>query len=121
MDNVALIDQLDANLLVGTIKWTIRTQKDRRIAYYRVEVFVYLSLKIKDPPSISSVFERSWVFSVEKGLKLDLWNRDPASVRVSSVAIGDRDGVVTSEGQVRDIQGEYRGTMEFGLYGSGGE
>ena len=58
-------------------------------------------------------------FSAEKGLKLDLWNRDPESARISGVAIGDRDGVVTSEWQVRDIQGEYRGTKEFGFMGLG--
>ena len=28
LDNVALIDELDANLLVGTIKWILFTRKD---------------------------------------------------------------------------------------------
>ena len=57
-------------------------------------------------------------FSLEKALN---WTCGTGTLHQfeSSVAIGDRDGVVTSEGQVRDIQGEYRGTKEFGFMGLG--
>ena len=50
---------------------------------------------------------------------MDLWNRDSASVRISSAVIGDRDGVATSEWQVQDFQGEYKGTMELDIMGRG--
>ena len=55
---------------------------------------------------------------MEKGLNRT-WETETLHQFESSGAIGDRDGVVTSEGQVRDIQGEYRGTKEFGFMGLG--
>ena len=69
LDNVALIDQRDANLLVGTIKWTLCTWKDRRTEWKYSSIF---PLKLRTPSSIPSVSSAVGFFSVEKVFKLDL-------------------------------------------------